>query len=51
MWQMNNHGTLAPYLWVKNGVDVYKEKSTQIEELSEIGKRMLYLLGVKVWKR
>ena len=50
-WQINRHGARAPYLGVKNGVDVYKEKWTQIEELSEVGKRMLYLLGVKVRKR
>ena len=50
-WQMHRHGARAPYLGVQNGVDVYKENWTQIEELSEVGKRMLYLLGVKVRKR
>ena len=46
-WQMNRHGARAPYLGVENGIDAYREKWTQIEELSEVGKRMLYLLGVK----
>ena len=50
-WQMHRHGARAPYLGVKDGIDVYKEKWTQIEELSDVGKRMLYLLGVKVRKR
>ena len=50
-WQMNRHGARAPYLGVKNGLDAYMEQWTQIEELSEVGKRMLYLLGVKVRKR
>lgn len=50
-WQINRHGARAPYLGVKNGLDAYKEKWTQIEELSEVGKRMLYLLGVKARKR
>jgi hypothetical protein len=50
-WQMNRHGARAPFLGVKNGVDAYKEYWTQIEELSDVGKRMLYLLGVKARKR
>jgi hypothetical protein len=48
---MNRHGARAPFLGVKNGVDAYKEYWTQIEELSDVGKRMLYLLGVKARKR
>lgn len=50
-WQINRHGARAPYKGVENGIDVFKEKWTQIEELSDIGKRMLYLLGVKNRKR
>ena len=50
-WQMNRHGARAPYLGVKDGIDAYKENWTQIEELSEVGRRMLYLLGVKARKR
>ena len=50
-FQMIRHGARAPYLGVKNGFDVYKEKWTQVEELSNVGKRMLYLLGVKVRNR
>ena len=29
-FQMNRHGARAPYLGVKDGIDVYKEKWTQI---------------------
>ena len=50
-WQINRHGARAPYLGVKDGIDIYGEKWTQIEELSDVGKRMLYLLGVRVRKR
>ena len=50
-WQMHRHGARAPYLGVVNGTDAYREKWTQIEELSGVGKRMLYLLGVNARKR
>lgn len=50
-FQMNRHGARAPYLGVKNGIDVYKEEWKQIEELSNVGRRQLYLLGTKVRKR
>ena len=50
-FQMNRHGARAPYFGVTNGTDVYKEKWNIIEELSEVGRRMLYLLGVKARKR
>ena len=50
-FQMNRHGARAPYLGVTNGLDVYKEKWLKNGELSDIGKRQLYLLGVKVRKR
>ena len=50
-WQMNSHGARASYLGVVDGVDINKENWTQIEELSWVGKRILYLLGVKARKR
>ena len=50
-FQINRHGARAPYLGVKNGLDVYKEIWLKNGELSDIGKRQLYLLGVKVRKR
>ena len=50
-FQINRHGARAPYFGVENGSDVYKENWTQIEELSSVGKRQLYLLGVKIRKR
>ena len=50
-WQIHRHGARAPYSGVENGVDAYKENWIQINELSGVGKRMLYLLGVKARKR
>ena len=50
-FQINRHGARAPYFGVENGLDVYKEKWTQIEEISDVGRRMLYLLGVKIRKK
>ena len=49
-WEMHRHGARAPYKGVVNGIDVFKENWTQVEELSNIGRRMLYLLGTKVKK-
>ena len=50
-WEMHRHGARAPFKGVINGIDAYQEKWTQIQELSDIGKRSLYLLGAKVKKR
>ena len=50
-WQIHRHGARAPYKGVVNNTDVYHENWTEIEELTEVGKRMLYLLGVKTRKR
>ena len=50
-WQMHRHGARAPYLGVTNFLDFYKEKWIDKEELTNMGKRMLYLLGVKARKR
>ena len=50
-WQIHRHGARAPYKGVTNNMDVYHENWTEIEELTEVGKRMLYLLGVKIRKR
>ena len=50
-WQIHRHGARAPYRGVVNNTDVYHENWTEIEELTEVGKRMLYLLGVKTRKR
>ena len=43
-WQMHRHGARAPFDGVINGSDAYKEKWIKKEELSQVGKRMLYLL-------
>ena len=51
-FQIFRHGARAPYSGLKNGVDVFKEKwSLEKDELSYVGKRQLYLLGVNVRKR
>ena len=50
-WEMNRHGARAPYRGVVNGEDAYKEKWIDLQELSNVGKRMLYLLGVSLRKR
>ena len=50
-YQINRHGARAPFHGVKDGIDAYKEKWDQVQELSPVGKRMLYLLGVKARKR
>ena len=51
-FQINRHGARSPYSGIQNGIDVYKEKwSLEGNELTEIGKRQLYLLGVKARKR
>jgi len=48
---MHRHGARAPYLGVENNLDFYKEEWIDKEELTNMGKRMLYLLGVKTRKR
>ena len=51
-WQMHRHGTRAPIFGIINGTDIYQEKWDKLPgELTETGKRMLYLLGVKSRKR
>ena len=51
-FQINRHGARSPYSGLKNGIDVYKEKwYIERNELSNLGKRQLYLLGVKARKR
>ena len=50
-FQMHRHGARAPYLGVENNLDFYKEEWIDKEELTNMGKRMLYLLGVKTRKR
>ena len=50
-WQIHRHGARAPYDGIIKGLDAYREKWISKEELSEVGKRMLYLLGVKARKR
>ena len=51
-FQINRHGARSPYSGLKNGIDVFKEKwRLERSELSNLGKRQLYLLGVKVRKR
>ena len=50
-WQMHRHGARAPYNGIINYSDIYKEHWIEKQELTDVGKRMLYLLGVSVRKR
>ena len=50
-WQIHRHGARAPYNDIVNHTDIYKEHWLEKEELTNVGKRMLYLLGVKAYKR
>ena len=50
-FQIFRHGARMPYSGVKNGVDVYKENWLIKGELTNVGKRQLYLLGVKTRKK
>ena len=50
-WQIHRHGARAPYNGIINNSDIYKEHWLEKEELTNVGKRMLYLLGVKARKR
>ena len=50
-WQIHRHGARAPYNDIINNSDIYKEHWLEKEELTNVGKRMLYLLGVKARKR
>ena len=50
-WQIHRHGARAPYNDIVNNTDIYKEHWLEKEELTNVGKRMLYLLGVKANKR
>ena len=50
-FQMFRHGARAPFFGLENGKDKFNESWISEEELSNIGKRMLYLLGIKSRKR
>ena len=50
-WQIHRHGARVPYNGIINNSDIYKEHWLEKEELTNVGKRMLYLLGVKARKR
>jgi hypothetical protein len=51
VFQMHRHGARAPFTGVENGKDCYKEDWISNGELSEVGKRQHYLLGVRNRKR
>ena len=50
-FQMNNNGARSPNYGVNNEIDFFKEKWYGNNELSIIGKRQLYLSGIKARKR
>ena len=51
VFQMNRNGARAPYYGVNNGSDLYLEKWNSNGELSNVGKRQQFLLGVKSRKK
>lgn len=51
VFQIIRNGARAPYSGVKNGNDLYFEKWEENRELTNIGKRQLYLLGTNTRKR
>ena len=51
VFQMNRNGARAPNSGVNNGKDIYFEKWISNGELSNVGKRQQYLLGVKARKK
>ena len=51
VFQMNRNGARAPDFGVNNGSDLYLEKWNSNGELSNVGKRQQYLLGVKSRKK
>ena len=50
-FQMNSNGARSPNSGIKNENDLFKEKWIGNNELTAMGKRQLYLLGVKARKR
>lgn len=50
-FQIFKHGASAPISGVKNGVDLFNENWLENGEITNIGKRQLYLLGVKSRER
>ena len=50
-FQMNSNGARSPNYGIKNEVDLFKEKWLDNNELSNMGRRQLYLLGVKTRKK
>ena len=51
VFQMHRHGARAPFTGVKNERDCFNESWINDGEISEVGKRMHYLLGVRNRKR
>ena len=51
VFQMQSNGARSPNNGVNNGIDLFKENWYGNNELSDIGRRQLYLLGVKVRNR
>ena len=50
-WHIHRHGARSPLSGIRNHADIYKEPWLEKQELTNVGKRMLYLLGVNVRKR
>ena len=50
-FQMNRHGARSPHDGIVNGKDIFEEEWPENYELSNMGKRQLYLLGCKARHR
>lgn len=50
-FQIFKHGASAPISGVKDGLDLFSEEWLNNGEISNIGKRQHYLLGIKAYKR
>jgi len=51
VFQMQSNGARSPSNGINNGIDLFKENWYENNELSDMGRRQLYLLGVKARNR
>ena len=51
VFEIHRHGARAPFTGIKNGIDCYGEKWISTNELTEVGKRSHYLIGVRNRRR
>ena len=51
VFEIHRHGARAPFVGIKNNIDCYGEKWISSNELTEVGKRSHFLIGVRNRKR